>query len=85
MFNIDKNIKNIKCPFCLCNILPSTLGFYNCEYQIIYEKLEEGKCISKEIKHTITKDKHITYFKRHKEFYYYELKIFTISILKIKK
>ena len=39
-FSWDK--KEIKCPICSKNFIPSTMGFWKCEYQIKGEKLKDG-------------------------------------------
>ena len=41
-FNVIEQIRNMLCPICKKIIKSKTLGFYNCEYQIIGEKIEEG-------------------------------------------
>lgn len=38
---IDENL--IKCPICDGIIEPMSYGFYNCEYQFVGQKIEEGK------------------------------------------
>lgn len=39
-YNLDR--KEIKCPACSKNFLPSTTGFWKCEYQIKGEKFKDG-------------------------------------------
>ena len=39
-FNSDK--REIKCPICAKNCLPSTMGFWKCEYQLKGEKFKDG-------------------------------------------
>ena len=42
-FDLQKNIENIKCPYCNFIFIPKTFGFLDCEYQIIGDKIENGK------------------------------------------
>ena len=51
-FNIQNEVLNIKSPICKGNIAPKTCGFWECEYQFVGDKIEEGK-----LKHIDTKSK----------------------------
>jgi len=51
-FNLQKNILNIKCPICNGYVVPKTCGFLKCEYQFVWDKIEDGK-----LKHVVTKCK----------------------------
>ena len=51
-FNLQNNVLNIKCPICKGIIVPKTCGFWECEYQFVGDKIEEGK-----LKHIDTKSK----------------------------
>ena len=42
-YNLQENILNIKCPICKGHMVPTTCGFWNCEYQFEGEKIEDGK------------------------------------------
>ena len=42
-FNFQRNIENIKCPYCERIFIPKTCAFLDCEYQIIGDKIENGK------------------------------------------
>ena len=51
-FNLQNNVLNVKCPICDGIIIPKTCGFFECEYQFVGDKIEEGK-----LKHIDTKSK----------------------------
>ena len=42
-FDFFSDRKKIKCPICSKNFIPSTTGFWKCEYQIKGEKLKDGE------------------------------------------
>ena len=42
-FDLQKNIEYIKCPYCNRIFIPKTCAFLDCEYQIIGDKIEDGK------------------------------------------
>ena len=43
IFNLNKEILNIKCPICKKIIKTKKFGFWKCEYQIIGKKISEGE------------------------------------------
>jgi hypothetical protein len=62
-YNIFENIKNMKCPICKRVIKAKTIGFYECEYQIIGEKIdEEGNLKQYDSKPKETEDNKFEYF-----------------------
>ena len=42
-FNLNEKIADIRCPICNKIIKPKTCGFYDCEYQFVGEKIDEGE------------------------------------------
>lgn len=42
-FKLNEQIENIKCPICWKIIIPKTCGFWDCEYQFIGNKIENGE------------------------------------------
>ena len=56
VFNLQENIRELKCPMCEKIIVPKTCGFWKCEYQFEGDKIENG-----EIKHIDTKSKETKY------------------------
>ena len=42
-FNLNEKIVDIRCPICNKIIKPKTCGFFDCEYQFVGEKIEEGE------------------------------------------
>ena len=42
-YNLQENILKIKCPICKGHMVPTTCGFWECEYQFEGEKIEDGK------------------------------------------
>ena len=42
-FNLQRNIEKIECPFCGGIFIPKTCVFLDCEYQIIGDKIKDGK------------------------------------------
>ena len=62
-YNILEQIKNMKCPICKRIIKAKTIGFYECEYQIIGEKIdEEGFLKQVDSKPKETEDDKFEYF-----------------------
>ena len=62
-YNIFENIKNMKCPICQRVIKAKTIGFYECEYQIIGEKIDdEGNVKQYDSKPKETEDDKFEYF-----------------------
>jgi len=45
-FNLNEKVADIRCPICSKIITPKTCGFYDCEYQFVGKKIDDG-----EIKH----------------------------------
>ena len=41
-FNLNEKVVDIRCPICSKIIKPKTCGFYDCEYQFIGKKIDEG-------------------------------------------
>ena len=62
IFNLQNNILNIKCPICDGIIVPKTCGFWECEYQFLGDKIEEGALKHVEIKSKETKGDKCEYF-----------------------
>lgn len=42
-FNLNEKVAEIRCPICSKIIKPKTCGFYNCEYQFVGEKIDDGE------------------------------------------
>ena len=61
-FDLNKEINNIKCSMCFSIFKPKICGFYNCEYQLIGKKFDEGKLINYDSKTRETKDDEREYF-----------------------
>ncbi len=85
IFNMLDNASNIRCPICNKMINPKSLGFYNCEYQIIGKKIENEEEISFDSK-TNSARKNISYFELNKrgDIKWTELKIYVLPINEIK-
>ena len=62
VYNLQKNILNIKCPICDGIMVPKTCGFYKCEYQFEGDKIEEGKLKHVDTKCKETKEDDFEYF-----------------------
>ena len=61
-YNLQENVLNIKCPMCIGIIVPKTCGFWNCEYQFVGDKIEEGELKHVDTKSKETKDDDFEYF-----------------------
>ena len=61
-FDINLRSKEIKCPICSKNFIPSTIGFWKCEYQIKGDKLKDGDYISVNINGKETKGNDFEYY-----------------------
>jgi hypothetical protein len=61
-FDVCKDIKKIICPVCSKNILPKTMGFWKCEYQIKGEKYKDGSYEDVDINGKETREKNFEYF-----------------------
>ena len=48
-FDFSSDRKEIKCPMCSRNIVPNTMGFWECEYQIKGEKYDEEDGVYQEV------------------------------------
>ena len=85
-FSINDEIKHILCPLCNKIIKPKTIGFYQCEYQIKGEKIENGDAIPYDSKPKETKDDKFEYFdpEENGEADWTELVIYVLPKQKIK-
>ena len=85
-FNINEEIKNILCPLCNKIIKTKTIGFYQCEYQIKGEKIENGDPVQYDSKPKETKDDKFEYFdpEENGEADWTELVIYVLPKQKIK-
>ena len=61
-FNLQENVTNIKCPMCQKIILPKTCGFWQCEYQFVGDKIEDGDLKYVDTKCKETKDDNFEYY-----------------------
>ena len=61
-YNLQENILNIKCPICKGHMVPTTCGFWNCEYQFEGEKIEDGKVKKVDTKCKETEGEKFEYF-----------------------
>ena len=84
-FNMIENICKIKCPICNKIFRPKTCGFYNCEYQFIGIKIENGEVESYNSNQRKTNKNKFEYFepKGKNEVRWAELKIYVLPIQKI--
>ena len=85
-YSINKEIKNIVCPLCNKIIKIKTFGFYQCEYQIKGEKIENGDIVLYNSKPKDTKDDEFEYFdpEENGEVDWTELFIYVLPKQKIK-
>ena len=85
-YSINDEIKNIVCPICNKIIKPKTIGFYQCEYQIKGEKIENGDIVQYDSKPKETKDDKFEYFdpEENGETDWTELVIYVLPKQKIK-
>ena len=85
-FNLEENAENIRCPICNEIFVPKTCGFWDCEYQFIGDKMENGKIEHVDTKCKETKDNDFDYFDslENSNKIWMNLTIFTISKQKIK-
>ena len=85
-FNLNEEIRNIRCPICNKIMKPKTCGFWKCEYQFEGIKIEEGD--EKEFRSNPkeTKDDNFEYFDpfENDEVQWLELVIFVAPKQKIK-
>ena len=61
-YNLQNNILNNKCPICEGIIVPKTCWFWECEYQFVGDKIEEGKLKHIDTKSKETKGNNFEYF-----------------------
>ena len=80
-----ENICKIKCPICNKIFRPKTCGFYNCEYQFIGKKIEDGEVESYNSNQRKTNKNKFEYFepKGKKEVRWAKLIIYVLPIQKI--
>ena len=85
IFNMIENIWKIRCPICNKIFRPKTCGFYNCEYQFIGKKIEDGEVESYNSNQRKTNKNKFESFesKGKKEVRWAELKIYVLPIQKI--
>ena len=62
IFNLNEGLLNIKCPICHKIIKPKTCGFWNCEYQFVGKKIQEGDLVEFDSKTKETKDDDFEYY-----------------------
>ena len=76
-FNSDK--RKIKCPICAKNFLPSTMGFWKCEYQIKGEKFKDGEYEEVDLNGKETNGNDFEYYDPYKSgaTFWSSLKVFT--------
>ena len=85
-YNLQENVLNIKCPMCIGIIVPKTCGFWNCEYQFVGDKIEEGELKHVDTKSKETKDDDFEYFNPYENSsaLWTNLTIYTIEKQKVK-
>ena len=85
-YNLQENVLNIKCPMCIGIIVPKTCGFWNCEYQFVGDKIEEGELKHVDTKSKETKDDDFEYFNpfENGSALWTNLTIYTIEKQKVK-
>ena len=85
IFVLNNEIINIKCPICSKIIKPKTCGFWNCEYQFIGKKIEEGELIEFDSKTKETNNDDFEYYNpfENGETQWVELTIYVLPKQKI--
>ena len=86
IFNLNEELLNIKCPECHKIIKPKTCGFWNCEYQFVGKKIQEGDLVEFDSKTKETKDDDFEYYDAFKngETQWMELIIYVLPKQEIK-
>ena len=85
-FNLNEEIRNIKCPICNKIMKPKTCGFWKCEYQFDGIKIEEGEEKSFKTEPKETKDDNFEYFDpfENDEVQWLQLEIYVLPKQEIK-
>ena len=85
-YKLDREIENIKCPMCWKIIIPKTCGFWDCEYQFIGNKIEDGEKKYIDTKCKETEGNNFEYFDpfENGSAMWTDLTIYTIEKQKIK-
>ena len=85
-FNLQENVKNIKCPMCFNIIVPKNCGFWKCEYQFEGDKTEDGVLKHVDTKCKETKDNNFEYYNPYENnsAIWTNLNIYVIEIQDIK-
>ena len=86
IFNLNKEVVNIKCPICKKIIRPKTCGFWLCEYQFQGQKIENGEVKSFDTKPKETWEDKFEYFDPfgNGEVQWLDLNIYVLPKQKIK-
>ena len=86
VFNLNENLLNIKCPICKKIIKPKTCGFWECEYQFVGKKIQEGELVEFDSKTKETKDSDFEYYDAFEngETQWIELTIYVLPKQKMK-
>ena len=86
IFDMIERSSEIRCPICKKIFLPTTCGFYKCEYQFIGEKLEDWEKVSYDSKTKESTGNTVEYYepKKGKEGRWFKLKIYVLPIQEIK-
>jgi hypothetical protein len=86
IFNLNEKVADIRCPICNKIIKPKTCGFYDCEYQFIGKKIEDGDIKEYDSKTRETKGDNFEYFDplENGEIVWTELNIYVLTKQKIK-
>lgn len=85
-FNLNEKVADIRCPICSKIIKPKTCGFYDCEYQFVGEKIDEGEIKKYDSKTRETFGNNFEYFDALKngEIVWIKLNIYVLPKQKIK-
>ena len=85
-YNLQENILQIKCPMCDGLVVPKTCGFYDCEYQLVGKKIDDGDIKKYESMTRETIGKNFEYFDplKNGEIVWIELIIYVLPKQSIK-
>jgi hypothetical protein len=86
IFNLNEKVADIRCPICNKIIKPKTCVFYDCEFQFIGKKIEDGDIKEYDSKTRETKSDNFKYFDplENGEIVWTELNIYVLPKQSIK-
>ena len=85
-FSLNEKVADIRCPICNKIIKPKTCGFYDCEYQLVGKKIDDGEIKKYESKTRETNGNNFEYFDplKNGEIVWIELNIYVLPKQRIK-